>query len=138
MSWSEIDLTSVSTESNVLPENVDYTWELLPGAKFSRFDPGRVEAAAKVATGEFAGRVKYFSYPDPKKQSWSPGVFIRLTKAVGIEVEEGESPVDYLNRVAGSNFTAPVRHRLVPDEGGAEATKDEVKIQNVKPVRHSA
>jgi hypothetical protein len=137
MAWEEIDLTSVSTDNDLLPEEVDYVWELLPGAKFGRFDLERVEAAGKVASGEFAGRVKYFSYPDPKKQSWSPGVFVRMTKAIGIELEDGEGPVDYLNRVAGNHFVAPVKHRMVSYEG-ADTTKDEIKITNVKAVRKAA
>lgn len=134
MSWEEIDLTSVSTDNDLLPEDTDYVWELLPGAKFGKFDAGRVEAAGKVASGEFAGRVKYFSYPDPKKQSWSAGVFVRLTKALKIDIEDGEGPVDYLNRVAGNHFIAPVKHRLITYEG-ADTTKDEIKITNVKAVR---
>lgn len=137
MSWSEIDLTSISTDTDLLPETTDFVWELLPGAKFSKYDPARVEAAAKVASGEFAGRVKYFSYPDPAKQSWSAGVFIRMTRALGVEIEEGESPVDYLNRVAGNQFIAPVKHRTIEYEG-ATSQKDEIKITNVKAVRKAA
>ncbi len=134
-SWSEVDLTTVTTDNNVLPEGQDFEFELLPGARFSKYDPDRVEAAAKVATGEFAGRVKYFSYPDPKKVGeWVRGVFVRMTHAIGEEIEPGESPVDYLNRVAGGHFRAQVKHRLVAQDG-VDITKDEIKIGNVKPVR---
>lgn len=134
MSWEDIDLTSVSTDNDLLPEGQDYVWELLPGAKFSRLDLERVEAAAKVASGEFSGRVKYFSYPDPKKQSWSAGVFVRMVQSLKIPLEDGEGPVDYLNRVAGNHFIAPVKHRQISYEG-ADSTKDEIKITNVKAVR---
>jgi len=131
----EVDLTTVSTDNEVLPEGVYYDFELLPGAKPSRWDADRIECAAKVINGEFAGKVKYFSYPDPKKVGeWVRGVFIRLTHAVGIEIQENEHPVDYLNRIAGSKFSAPVKHRVV-DADGVDTTKDEIKIGNIRAIR---
>lgn len=133
-SWLEVDLTQIPTDNEVLPEGTYYDFELLAGAKPSRFDPDRIECAAKVVNGEFAGRIKYFSYPSPEKQPWVRGVFVRMTHALGTDIEEGEHPVDYLNRVAGAQFSAPVKHRQV-DVDGMETTKDEVKIGNVRAVR---
>jgi hypothetical protein len=134
-SWMEVDLTTVPTDNEVLPENQYFNFELLAGAKPSRFDPDRIECAAKVIDGEFAGRVKYFSYPDPAKVGdWVRGVFIRATRAFGVEIEKGETPVEYLNRVAGAHFSAPVKHRIV-DSDGVDSTKDEIKIGNIKAVK---
>ena len=131
----EVDLTTIPTDNEVLPENQYYNFELLPGAKPSRYDADRIECAAKVVDGEFAGRVKYFSYPDPNKVGdWVRGVFIRMTHAIGVEIEEGEHPVDYLNRVAGGKFSAPVKHRVV-DSDGVDTTKDEIKIGNIRATK---
>lgn len=136
-SWMEVDLTTIPTDNATLPENVYYNFELLPGAKASRYDADRIECAAKVIDGEFAGKVKYFSYPDPNKVGdWVRGVFVRMTHALGSEIEEGEHPVDYLNRVAGHQFSASVKHRPV-DTDGVTTIKDEIKIGNVRAIRAS-
>jgi len=115
--WLDVDLTEVSTDNDVLPESTYFDWELLPGAKPSDFDANRINCAAKVASGEFTGRVKYFSYPDPAKQPWVLGVFRRLVNAIGEEIEKGEEPIAYLNRVAGAGFSAPVKHSQKEAEG---------------------
>lgn len=133
-SWLDVDLTTIPTDNEVLPEGVYYDFELLAGAKPSRFDPDRLECAAKVINGEFTGRVKYFSYPSPALQPWVRGVFVRLTHAIGEDIAEGEHPVDYLNRAAGGHFSAPVKHRQI-DVDGMETTKDEIKIGNIRAVR---
>jgi len=134
-SWAEVDLTTVTTDNSVLPENQDFEFELHPGARFSKYDPDRVEAAAKVVKGEFAGRIKYFSYPDPNKVGdWVRGVFIRMTHALGSEIEPGESPVEYLNRMAGAHFVTKMKHRII-EVDGVSTTKDDIKIGNVKAVR---
>jgi hypothetical protein len=132
--WTEIDLTSISTEPVILPENTEFIFELLPGARYGKFDSNRIEASAKVVSGEFAGQIKYFSYPDPEKQPWSTGVFVRMTHALGEEVEAGEDPVEYLNRNAGKQFISKVKHRRFSSDG-VDGVKDEVAIGNVKPVR---
>lgn len=132
MSWTDVDLTNIPTDIDLLPEEKEFVFELLPGARYGRFQQGRVEAAARVAEGEFTGRVLYFSYPDPTEQPWSIGVFARMIKALG-PADEGEDPVAYLNRVAGQRFVSKVRHRRVDAEGG-EQIKQEIKIGNVKPV----
>lgn len=133
-SWLDVDLTTIPTDNEVLPENVYYKFELLPGAKASRFNPDRIECAAKVADGEFLGRVQYFSYPSPEEQPWVRGVFVRFTHAVGEEIAQEEEPIDYLNRVAGSIFEAPVKHRVV-NQDGMETTKAEIKIGNIRAAR---
>lgn len=132
--WLDVDLTTIPTDNDVLPEGQYFNFELLPGAKPGKFNPDRIECAAKVVDGEFAGRVKYFSYPPPAEQPWVLGVFVRMTRALGVEIETGEEPVDYLNRAAGGHFAAPVRHRKV-DTDGMDTTKDEIKIGNVRAIR---
>lgn len=131
MSWGDINLSELTTEQKVLPEETDFNFELLPGAKFNPWNPNRVDAAAKVIDGEFAGERLYFSYPDPVENTWVPGVFARMIKALKVEAETGEDPVTYLNRAAGSKFTAKVKHRRV-DTDGVETVKAEIKIGNVK------
>jgi hypothetical protein len=135
-SWNEVDLSTVPTEAAILPEG-KYEFELLPGARFGKWDADRVEAGAKVASGEFSGRICYFNYPSPAKVGdWVYGVFVRMTKATGVEIEEGETPVDYLNRVAGEHFMATLKHRTYADsETGESVTKMDLKIGSVGPVR---
>lgn len=135
-SWSEVDLTTVPTDTDLLPEG-KYEFELLPGARYSKWDPDKIEAAGKTVGGEFPGRVKYFSYGDPKKVGdWIRGVFVRLQRAMGVEMEPGEDPVAYLNRedVVGGHFTAKVYHRMW-DKDGESQTKDDIKIGSIMPVR---
>jgi hypothetical protein len=130
MGWTEIDLPSVSTTITPVAEG-EYTFELLAGAKFSEYDAARVEAAAAIVDGEFAGRRLFFSYPDPDKQEWAPRVFKRLVESLGQDIEQGENPVSYLNRSAGLRFKAPVKHRAGGDEGAPK--KADIDIFHVKP-----
>lgn len=134
MSWGEIDLSSVSTDLEVLPEAI-LNFALV-SAKPNKFDSEKVDVLAKVYDGELKGRTTFFSYPDPAKQDWSPGVFARLAKSVGIPIEKGEQPVAYINRAAaaGGKFTAPVKHRAV-EVDGLPVTKSEVNIMKVKSYR---
>lgn len=134
MSWGEIDLSTVPTDLEVLPEaTLNF---VVVSAKNNKFDPEKVDVLAKVYDGEFKGRTTFFSYPDPAKQDWSPGVFARLAKSLGIPIEKGESPVAYIGRAAslGGKFTAPVKHRLVESDG-LPVTKSEVNIMKVKSYR---
>lgn len=129
MSWAEVDLTQISTAITPVAEG-EHVFELLPGAKYSDFDPARVEAQAAIVDGEFQGRKMFFSYPDPAKQEWSPRVFKRLVESLGQDIESGENPVSYLNRSAGLRFKAPVTHRK--GEEGAPVKAD-LNIFKVKP-----
>ena len=132
-SWSEVDLSTVPSDIEILPEG-KYVFELLPGARFSKWDANRVEAAAKVVAGEFEGKIQYYSYPDPAKVGdWVIGVLVRMAKAASCEIEENESPVDFLNRVAGTKFKATVYHRTYDKEGEGQ-TKAELKIGSIMPV----
>jgi hypothetical protein len=135
MAWEDVDLASVPSDNEVVPEG-EYKFELLAGAKPGKFDPDKVEAGAKVAEGDYKNRVIYFSYPDPAKQSWSPGVFVRMVKALGDTITEGETPIDILNRNAGKLFNAKVAHRLVANSAtGEEEPKADLKIGSVRAAR---
>lgn len=134
MSWGDVDLSTVATDLEVLPESILNF--VVVSAKPNKFDAEKVDVLAKVFDGELKGRTTFFSYPDPAKQDWSPGVFARLAKSMGIPIEKGEMPVAYINRAAsaGGKFTAPIKHRLV-EVDGLETTKSEVNIMKVKAYR---
>lgn len=107
MSWSDIDLTKVS--ATIEPVAIgEYTFELQAGVKMSA-DGSRIECAATIAEGQFAGRKLFFSYPDPTTYDWSPRVLKRLINALGEDVVEGETALDVLQRSAGKRFGAPVK-----------------------------
>jgi hypothetical protein len=130
MAWADVDLPSISTAITPVAEG-EYTFELLPGARFSDFDANRVEGSAAIAEGEFAGRKLFFSYPDPAKQEWSPRVFKRLVESLGMDIQPGQTPVQYLNEAAGLRFKAAVKHRAGGDEGAPK--RADLDIFHVKP-----
>lgn len=143
MSWTNVNLNDVPTGRELLPGSgpadangaqapADYTLQVLPGSKFSDKDPGKVEVNAAVVGGEFNGRRAFISYPDPAKQEWSPVAFKRLTVAIGVDVEPGESPVAYLNRVAGLHFVMPIGIRV----DNENVPRQDYKLFNPKPARH--
>jgi hypothetical protein len=134
MSWGDINLSELTTEQKTLPEETDFNFELLPGAKFNPWKPSRIDAGAKVIDGEHEGQRIYFSYPDPVENSWVTGVFARMIKALGVPATDGEDPISYLNRAAGAKFVSKVKHRKV-DTDGVETVKVEIKIGNVKAYR---
>jgi hypothetical protein len=132
--WAEVDLSTVPTDLDTLPIG-KYEFELLPGARYSKWDPQRVEFAGKIVGGEFPGKVLYSSYPDPAKVGdWVKGVFVRMSRAAGIEIESNEDPVEYLNRITGTHFMAKVEHRE-RDKDGENVTVADLKIGSVAPVR---
>lgn len=134
MSWEAIDLKGVSTQIDLIPEGL-YTFELLPGAKYN--ESGSILAQAAVATdGEFRGKRVLFSYPDPesisskgKVQSWSAVALKRLEQAIGIDINDGETKTDYLNRVAGSKFQTGIKHN--EDDSGQKRMN--LQLLNLKP-----
>lgn len=117
MGWSDVDLSTVSTQMNVVPAG-NYTFQILPGAKFSDFDPAKVEVRVAITNGEQIGRQLFMSYPDPAKKDWSPRVFKRLVEVLGTDIEANESPVAYLNRVANLRFEGTVTN--TKDDAGVE------------------
>lgn len=131
MTWQAIDLKNINPNLEIIPAK-QYVFELLAGAKYGERDPGRIEAnAAIVNDGEFTGRRLFFSYPDPTTKEWSPKALKRLEQSLGVDAEEGEDPVAYLNRAAGSRFGAAVTHTApTPEYPNARAN---LNIFSVKP-----
>lgn len=138
MPWTDIDLSGLSDEMERVPEG-EYTFALLAGAKYGQFDTNKVELAAKVAEGEYTGRVIYFSYPDPAKQDWSPNALKRLESSLKKDgapsIEEGQDPVVFLNQetVVGTKFKAPVFHRDYTGADGTEQKRAEIRLFKVRP-----
>ena len=140
MSWETVDLTGVSTEMETLPENVPFTFQLLAGAKYGQWDPNKIELGAKVVSGEYAGRVVYFSYGNPEK---SPSMIqalkrleVALVKDGAPAIEADEDKVAYLNNpdVVGKHFIAPLKHRTY-EKDGENITKADVSVFKVRAIK---
>lgn len=122
MPWLTTDLTTVNPNAEAIPEGT-YTFSL-GGAKYDDRGYNRIEANATIVTeGDFMGRKMFFSYPDPesinskgKKNDWSAKALKRLEQSLGVDASAGEDPVEYLNRVAGTRFSAPVSMRPATDD----------------------
>lgn len=122
MSWQNIDLSKVSTQTESIPAGT-YTFELAAGASYDE-RTGAIKASGIVADeNEYKGKRVFFSYPDPeslsskgKVQAWSAQAFKRLEQAIGVDVESGEDKVAYLHRVAGNRFSMPVVLSTPTDE----------------------
>lgn len=135
MSWTNINLKEINPAQLDLVAAGTYTFSLNTGAKYN--DNGAILASATIESdGEFRGKRMLFSYPDPesisssgKVQQWSSVAFKRLEVALGQDVEEGEDPVAYLNRVAGSKFSAGV---VVKDDNTG-TKRSNIQLLNVKP-----
>lgn len=131
MTWANVDLVNINPNLELIPAK-NYVFELLPGAKYDDRDPGRITAnAAIVNDGEFTGRRIFFSYPDPAVKEWAPKALKRLEQALGEDAQEGEDPVAYLNRAAGSRFGAEVKHTAPTDE--YPNARANLNIFSVKP-----
>lgn len=139
MSWTDVDLTEIPTGLEVVPKG-RYDFQLLPGAKYGdqSFNVGSVEATVAVASGDNTGRRLFLSYPNPAStdqkgnpKTWSLNAFKRLVEAVGTDIEKGEEPVAYLNRVAGLRVNLEVTHYESNDGG----TRAKVNIFNPAPAK---
>jgi hypothetical protein len=135
MGWQDIDLKDVSTQVELLPEGT-YTFELSPGAKYD--DKGNIRLSATVnGSGEFTGKRVFFSFPDPtgisskgKPFTWSAVALKRFVEAIGIDINEGEDKVEYLNRVAGNHFQTKVTVTPANEQYPASV---QVSLFNFKP-----
>ncbi len=105
MSWTTVDLTQVNPNLEIVPAKA-FTFELLPGAKYSDRNPDDVEiSVAIVGDSEFAGRRLFAKYGSDEVKALK-----RLEVAMGIDAQPGEDVVAYLNRAAGGRFSTTVRH----------------------------
>jgi hypothetical protein len=135
MSWAQINLKEINPAQLDLVAQGTYKFRLNPGAKYN--DRGAILASATIESeGEFTGKRMLFSYPDPesvsqdgKVQTWSAVAFKRLEVATGQEVAEGEDPVAFLNRIAGSVFSSSVS--VKEDQTGTK--RSNLQLLNVKP-----
>jgi hypothetical protein len=113
--WTNIDLTTINPNPEIVPAQ-EYAFSL-NGAKYSEMYPGKIECNATIVTeGDFTGRKLFFSYPDPAVKDWSPKALKKLEIALGVDINVGEDPVEYLNRCAGMHFGAMVSHSKPSDE----------------------
>lgn len=114
MGWSDVKLADVKVEDTQFPDIIagTYTMTLQPGAhtRVNKFGTEELVIAAEIQDGPSAGRWTFLQYPDPtsvnettgKAASWSAQALKKLEAALGIEQEETETPVEFLNRVANN------------------------------------
>ena len=128
MSWSSIDLKSINPSDLNLVADGTYTFQLNPGSSYN--ERGGINASAVIQSdGEFTGKKVLFSYPDPTEYAWSAPALKRLALATGNDVEEGEDPVAFLNRIAGSHFTTKIVNK--DDKTGVK--RSNLQTMSVKP-----
>ena len=133
MSWN-INLKEINPAQLDVVAPGSYIFSLNAGAKYN--DRDAILASANIESdGEFRGKRMLFSYPNPesvssegKVQTWSSVALKRMEVALGIDCEDGEDPVTYLNRVAGSKFAANV---TVKEVDGTK--RSNIQLLNVKP-----
>lgn len=113
--WESIKLADISaTDFPEIPTGT-YTFSLLPGAstRINKFQTEELVVSAAITDGPEAGRRVFLQYPDPesvnsetgKKATWSAQALKKLEIALGIDQAEGETPVEFLNRVAGNGHS---------------------------------
>lgn len=113
--WQTVNLKDVKPEQRDEIPVGTYVFELMPGTKYDDYNGVSVSAAI-VSEGDTRGRRAFFSFPDPtstsqagKPKTWSAQALKKFEIALGIEAEDGESPTEYLNRVAGTRFGAEIK-----------------------------
>jgi hypothetical protein len=128
LSWETYNLKDASPLPPQLHESPGTLFQFL-GASV---DPksGRLLLRASVAeNSEQQGLRTTISLPDPVIAPWVERVIAQFREAIGADVQEGESPVDALNRQVNTQFVAPVKPRKIyTDADGNERGKDETEI----------
>jgi hypothetical protein len=135
LSWTSINLKEVNPAQLDVVAAGTYKFRLNPGAKYN--ERGSILASATIESdGEFTGKRVLFSYPDPesvsqdgKVQTWSSVALKRLEVATGQEFEDGEDPVAFLNRIAGSVFST----KITTKEDATGTTRSNLQLLNVRP-----
>lgn len=119
MPFTDVTLADVELEK---PQSIpagSYKFKLQPGAQYRTNKFNGVEelnVRFDVAEGDYAGRPVFVNYPDPtaiqqkgknagKPMAFSAQALKRLEIALGEDSLPGETPADYLNRVATSGNT---------------------------------
>jgi hypothetical protein len=114
-SWANVKLSDIQVEKSgfaPLPEG-DVVLQLVPGAEYKSktFDDGNtvtdLNVQASIAEGDNKGRRVFIRFPDStsknkegKLKTWSKQSLKMLQIALGVDPFEGETPAEYLNRVA--------------------------------------
>jgi hypothetical protein len=129
----------------------DYTLRLLGGSR-NKYDQEAVDVKAKIVSeGAFHGETLFFKFPNPDKadknnpgnspKNWVVKNFKRFVMSLGVDIQAGEHPVDYLNRAGaeGAFFDATVVHRSYKDkETGDDKTTVDVPLAKLRPASQVA
>lgn len=142
--WGEVEAPADGYAA--IPDG-EYTFQLLPFAKYRTFSFNETEyvstnATAGVAEGDLSGRRVFFEFPDPnqtnkdgKLKTWSKQSLKKLSIVMGIDIEEGEDPVSYLNRAANTGnarFVAKLATRTY-QKAGVDQSRQELNLFSFKP-----
>ena len=114
MPFTDVVLSDIELEKPPSIPLGTYKFKLQPGAQYRTNKYNGVEelnVRFDVAEGDFAGRPVFVNYPDPtaiiktgknagKPMAFSAQALKRLEIALGEDSQPGETPADYLNRVA--------------------------------------
>ena len=145
MSWTDITLKDVAVDRFEEIPFGTYTFSLLPGAttRTNNFGTEELVVSAAIAEGPQAGRRVFLQYPDPesvnsqtgKKATWSAQALKKLEIALGTDQNQGESVIEYLNRVA-SNGHSHFNLEMGPARKirtGETEPRSEAKLFSVSP-----
>jgi hypothetical protein len=154
MSWTDVNFAEVNPGQDLIPEG-DYTLMVVSGSR-GKFDQEEVSVRLNVATaGPFQGQTVYLRYPNPAKadknnpqggpQNWvvkSFKLFLEAVKPFGYSIREGESPVDFINRMSKEAdqkneqilIDGRIAHETYADkETGEPVTRHKIVFKSVKP-----
>jgi hypothetical protein len=115
MGWNEVDLSQVNPNIEPIAEGM-YNFALM-SARYDAKDPSQISCRAAITDGDFSGRQMFFDFPDPDRFQWSPKTLRRFESALGVDCEDGEDKVAWLNRCINSHFRAKVKHSSYTPEG---------------------
>lgn len=142
MGFNEVLLADIELEKGVydpIPVGT-YTFQLDPIAKYKTNEKSGVESlnvGFTIAEGDYAGRKEWVSFPDPsaitqngknagKPMTWSKQALKKLSVSLGHDANPGETPADYLNRVAltgNARVTGVIQLDPYVKEGQAQGTR---------------
>lgn len=116
MSWETVTLADVKPAAFPEIPFGRYKFNLLPGAstRMNNFQTEELVVSAAITEGPQAGRRVFLEYPDPtakhsvtgKVVDWPAQALKKLEVSLGVEQAAGETPVQFLNRVAGNGHAA--------------------------------
>lgn len=150
MAWTDVSFSEVNPGAEIIATG-EYTFALVNAQK-GKNDPDEFSVRASVATpGPYAGQSVYIRYPNPEKagkgvpasdpRNWVIKAFKIFEVAMGHDMNPGEHPVDYVNRIAreaqaqgGSVlFEARIDHETFPDkETGEPVTRHKVVLRSIR------